>query len=79
MEGALSRVAVMLYLTILYLTIRNGNSGRRLLAYIPHAQQGRDTRAFCDERGLAFLEEAESLADLLDFGPAIAGMHVTGI
>jgi len=28
---------------------------------------------------LAFLEEAESLADLLDFGPAIAGMHVTGI
>jgi GntR family transcriptional regulator/MocR family aminotransferase len=42
------------------------------------ARHLRDTRALYDERRLAFLEEAETLADLLDFGPASAGMHVTG-
>lgn len=39
----------------------------------------RKTRAIYDERRLAFLEEAKVLADLLAFGPATAGMHVTGI
>jgi len=43
------------------------------------ARHLRDTRAVYDERRLAFLEEAGILADLLDFGPASAGMHVTGI
>jgi GntR family transcriptional regulator/MocR family aminotransferase len=43
------------------------------------ARHLRDTRAIYDERRLAFLEEAKTLADLLDFGPASAGMHVTGI
>jgi GntR family transcriptional regulator/MocR family aminotransferase len=43
------------------------------------ARHLRDTRAIYDERRLAFLEEAETLTDLLDFGPATAGMHVTGV
>lgn len=43
------------------------------------ARHLRKTRAIYDERRLAFLEEAKILADVLDFGPATAGMHVTGI
>ncbi|SFS18927.1 GntR family transcriptional regulator / MocR family aminotransferase [Dyella sp. OK004] len=39
----------------------------------------RKTRAIYDERRQAFLEEAKVLAGVLDFGPAVAGMHVTGI
>ncbi|MFC4764860.1 MocR-like pyridoxine biosynthesis transcription factor PdxR [Dyella koreensis] len=39
----------------------------------------RKTRAIYDERRQAFLEEAKVLADVLDFGPANAGMHVTGL
>ncbi|ALN93542.1 PLP-dependent aminotransferase family protein [Lysobacter gummosus] len=46
--------------------IHEGHLGRHL----------RTTRAIYDERRLAFLHEAQTLADLLDFGPAIAGMHV---
>jgi GntR family transcriptional regulator / MocR family aminotransferase len=43
------------------------------------ARHLRKTRAIYDERRLAFLEEAHMLADVLAFGPATAGMHVTGI
>jgi GntR family transcriptional regulator / MocR family aminotransferase len=43
------------------------------------ARHLRRTRAIYDERRIAFLEEAQILADVLDFGPATAGMHVTGI
>ena len=43
------------------------------------ARHLRKTRAIYDERRLAFLEEAKMLADVLEFGPATAGMHVTGI
>lgn len=43
------------------------------------ARHLRKTRAIYDERRLAFLEEAKVLADVLDFGPARAGMHVTGL
>jgi GntR family transcriptional regulator/MocR family aminotransferase len=43
------------------------------------AQHLRTTRAAYDERRLAFLEEARMLGDLLEFEPAIAGMHVTGL
>jgi GntR family transcriptional regulator/MocR family aminotransferase len=41
------------------------------------ARHLRKTRAIYDERRIAFLDEARILADLLDFGPATAGMHVT--
>ena len=34
--------------------------------------------AIYDERRLSFLDEARILADVLEFGPARAGMHVTG-
>jgi GntR family transcriptional regulator/MocR family aminotransferase len=43
------------------------------------ARHLRKTRAIYDERRLAFLEEAKVLTDLLEFGPARAGMHVTGL
>jgi len=43
------------------------------------ARHLRKTRAIYDERRLAFLEEAKILADVLEFGPARAGMHVTGL
>src|SRR3981081_4683302 len=43
------------------------------------ARHLRKTRAIYDERRLAFLEEANILADALDIGPARGGMHVTGI
>ena len=43
------------------------------------ARHLRKTRAIYDERRLAFLEEAKVLADLMEFGPARAGMHVTGL
>lgn len=43
------------------------------------ARHLRKTRAIYDERRLAFLEEAKILADVLAFGPARAGMHVTGL
>jgi GntR family transcriptional regulator / MocR family aminotransferase len=43
------------------------------------ARHLRKTRSIYDERRRAFLEEARVLTDLLDFGPATAGMHVTGI
>jgi GntR family transcriptional regulator/MocR family aminotransferase len=43
------------------------------------ARHLRKTRAIYDERRLAFLEEAKVLADFIEFGPARAGMHVTGI
>jgi GntR family transcriptional regulator/MocR family aminotransferase len=43
------------------------------------ARHLRKTRALYDERRLAFLEEAKVLADSLDFGPARAGMHLTGL
>jgi GntR family transcriptional regulator / MocR family aminotransferase len=43
------------------------------------ARHLRKTRALYDERRLAFLEEAKILADVLSFGPATAGMHVTGL
>jgi GntR family transcriptional regulator / MocR family aminotransferase len=43
------------------------------------AQHLRTTRAIYNERRLVFLEEAKSLDDFLVFGPAIAGMHVTGL
>jgi GntR family transcriptional regulator/MocR family aminotransferase len=39
----------------------------------------RTTRTIYNERRLAFLEEAKILGGLLDFQPAIAGMHVTGL
>ncbi|MFC5740950.1 PLP-dependent aminotransferase family protein [Dyella tabacisoli] len=53
-----------------------------LAAFIHEGQLARHlrkTRAIYDERRLAFLEEAKVLADVLDFGPATAGMHVTGM
>lgn len=40
------------------------------------ARHLRKTRAIYDERRLAFLEQARALDDVLEFGPAIAGMHV---
>jgi GntR family transcriptional regulator / MocR family aminotransferase len=43
------------------------------------AQHLRTTRAIYNERRLAFLEEAQILDGLLEFAPAIAGMHVTGL
>lgn len=43
------------------------------------ARHVRKTRAVYDERRLAFLDEAKTLEDLLDFGPARAGMHVAGL
>lgn len=43
------------------------------------ARHLRKTRAIYDERRLAFLEEAKVLGDVLDFGPARAGMHVAGL
>jgi GntR family transcriptional regulator / MocR family aminotransferase len=43
------------------------------------AQHLRVTRALYNERRLAFLEEAKILQAWLDFAPAIAGMHVTGL
>lgn len=43
------------------------------------ARHLRKTRALYDERRLAFLEEAKILADVLEFGPARAGMHVTAL
>jgi GntR family transcriptional regulator/MocR family aminotransferase len=43
------------------------------------ARHLRKTRAIYDERRLAFLEEAQLLADELDFGPARAGMHVAAV
>jgi GntR family transcriptional regulator / MocR family aminotransferase len=43
------------------------------------ARHLRSTRAIYNERRLAFLKEAEALGDLLEFEPAIAGMHVTGL
>lgn len=43
------------------------------------ARHLRKTRAIYDERRLAFLDEAKVLADVLEFGPATAGMHVTAI
>ncbi len=43
------------------------------------ARHLRKTRAIYDERRVAFLEEAKVLADVIEFGPARAGMHVTGI
>ncbi|MEH6415934.1 MocR-like pyridoxine biosynthesis transcription factor PdxR [Pseudomonas sp. CGJS7] len=49
--------------------IHEGHLGRHL----------RKTRALYDERRIAFVEQAAALADLLDFGPAIAGMHVAGL
>ncbi|MGO1070506.1 MocR-like pyridoxine biosynthesis transcription factor PdxR [Lysobacter sp. CA199] len=49
--------------------IHEGHLGRHL----------RKTRAIYDERRIAFLDEAAALADLLEFGPAIAGMHVTAL
>jgi GntR family transcriptional regulator/MocR family aminotransferase len=42
------------------------------------ARHLRRTRAIYDERRLAFLDEARILAGVLEFGPARAGMHVTG-
>jgi DNA-binding transcriptional MocR family regulator len=39
----------------------------------------RTTRAIYNERRLAFLEEAQILDGVLEFAPAIAGMHVTGL
>jgi GntR family transcriptional regulator / MocR family aminotransferase len=43
------------------------------------AQHLRMTRTIYNERRLAFLEEARILEAMLDFGPATAGMHVTGV
>jgi GntR family transcriptional regulator / MocR family aminotransferase len=39
----------------------------------------RTTRDIYNERRLAFLEEAHVLRGLMEFGPAVAGMHVTGL
>jgi len=39
----------------------------------------RTTRDIYNERRLAFLEEAEGLRGLMEFGPATAGMQVTGL
>jgi GntR family transcriptional regulator / MocR family aminotransferase len=43
------------------------------------AQHLRSTRAIYNERRLAFLEEAQILDGLLEFEPAIGGIHVTGL
>jgi GntR family transcriptional regulator/MocR family aminotransferase len=43
------------------------------------ARHLRTTRAIYNERRLAFLEEAKILDGLLEFEPAIAGMHVAGL
>jgi GntR family transcriptional regulator/MocR family aminotransferase len=43
------------------------------------ARHLRKTRAIYDERRRAFLEEARVLADVLELGPARAGLHVTGL
>lgn len=43
------------------------------------ARHIRKTRTIYDERRTAFLEEARALHDLLDFGPARAGMHVAAM
>jgi GntR family transcriptional regulator/MocR family aminotransferase len=43
------------------------------------ARHLRKTRAIYDERRRAFLEEAQILADVLELGPARAGLHVTGL
>jgi len=43
------------------------------------ARHLRKTRAIYDERRRAFLEEAQILTDVLDLGPARAGLHVTGL
>jgi GntR family transcriptional regulator/MocR family aminotransferase len=43
------------------------------------ARHLRKTRAIYDERRLAFLEEAKILADVVEFGPAAAGMHITAM
>jgi GntR family transcriptional regulator / MocR family aminotransferase len=43
------------------------------------AQHLRTTRAIYNERRLVFLEEAKSLGELLEFEPAIAGMHVAAL
>ncbi|MGB6310409.1 MAG: PLP-dependent aminotransferase family protein [Steroidobacteraceae bacterium] len=53
-----------------------------LAAFILEGHLGRhlrNVRAIYNERRLAFLEEADCLAEFLDFGPARAGLHVTGI
>jgi GntR family transcriptional regulator / MocR family aminotransferase len=41
------------------------------------ARHLRKTRTLYDERRLAFLDEAKILEDVLEFGPARAGMHVS--
>ncbi|MGH8140574.1 MAG: PLP-dependent aminotransferase family protein [Steroidobacteraceae bacterium] len=43
------------------------------------AEHLRATRAFYNERRLGFLKEAQTLESLLEWGPAVAGMHMTGI
>jgi GntR family transcriptional regulator / MocR family aminotransferase len=43
------------------------------------ARHMRATRAIYNERRLAFLEEARILDDVLEFGPAVAGMHLAGL
>ena len=43
------------------------------------ARHLRTTWATYNERRLAFLEEAQVLDGLLEFEPAIGGMHVTGL
>jgi GntR family transcriptional regulator / MocR family aminotransferase len=43
------------------------------------ARHLRKTRAIYDERRRAFLEEARILTDVLELGPARAGLHVTGV
>jgi GntR family transcriptional regulator / MocR family aminotransferase len=49
--------------------IREGHLARHL----------RRTRTIYDERRLAFLEEARALSELLELGPATAGMHVAAV
>ena len=39
----------------------------------------RATRLAYNDRRLAFLEESQCLSELIEFGPALAGMHVTGV
>jgi GntR family transcriptional regulator / MocR family aminotransferase len=51
-----------------------------LAAFISEGHLGehlRATRAVYDERRSIFLKEAQALHDVLKFGPAVAGMHVT--
>ena len=43
------------------------------------ARHMRATRAIYNERRLAFLEEARILDDVLEIGPAVAGMHLTAL